>query len=294
MYTVIGASGFLGSYVLKNILEKTEDNIIAVARNVETVICNDRIDWYSCDLTDKNSTDLLLEKINDYPEKKVIYLAACPNPDMVDKDPVHAWNINVTSVSYFVNAIENVKCFFYSSTDSVYGNSIDGYRYKEEDPLSPVNTYGKQKCAAESIVIWRGYNVVRYPYLIASSLSPAKKHFYDIIVDTLTNGNEMEMFKDWYRSALNLDTAASLLIELVERYTEAIPKILNLCGDNAVSKYDIGLMIADKLGVDRKRIIPITTEKPDGIFETQRAQSTLMDNSKLKKVLNLSEIKLKL
>ena len=35
MYLVIGANGFLGSYMLKNILEKTNDFVIAVARYIE-------------------------------------------------------------------------------------------------------------------------------------------------------------------------------------------------------------------------------------------------------------------
>lgn len=37
MYLVIGANGFLGSYVLKNILEKTDDSIMATARDIVKV-----------------------------------------------------------------------------------------------------------------------------------------------------------------------------------------------------------------------------------------------------------------
>lgn len=292
MYLVVGANGFLGSYMLKNIIKKTQDDIIAVARNIEMVTNNPRIKWISCDISDKIQVDMLREKVEAFSDIKVICLAAYHNPDLVEKNPEFAWNINVTSLSYFINTLNNVKCLFYPSTDSVYGNSIDGYRFKENDTLNPVNEYGKQKCAAESIVMWHGYNVVRYPFLIATSLSPVKRHFYDAIVEHLQGGQKMEMFTDSFRSSMSFDTGASLLIELMENYSEDIPKVLNICGDDDLSKYDIGLMIAEKLGVDSKLVVPISTASSDGIFVAKRAQSTLMDNSKVKEVLGIKEIKL--
>ncbi len=292
MYLVVGANGFLGSYMLKNIIEKTNDNIIAVARNIGKVKINDRIEWVSCDISEMEQVDLLCKKISNISDVKVIFLAAYHNPDLVEKNPKFAWNINVTALSYFVNKMDNIKCLFYPSTDSVYGNSIDGYRYREDDILNPVNTYGKQKCVAESIVTGYGYNIVRYPFLIAPSLSPVKKHFYDVIVESITMGKEIEMFSDSLRSSLSFDTGASLLIDLIENYSESIPKVLNICGDDSLSKYDIGLMIAEKLNVSRELIVPISTEGKQGIFTAKRAQSTLMDNSKIKAVLGIKEIKL--
>lgn len=292
MYLVIGANGFLGSYMLKNILEKTNDFVIAVARNIERVTENRRIKWSSCDIANVVQVNRLCKEMEQYTDIKVIFLAAYHNPDLVEKNPQLAWDINVTSLSYFINSLQNVKCFFYPSTDSVYGNSIDGYHFREEDALNPVNTYGRQKCAAESVVMWYGYNVVRYPFLIAPSLSPVKKHFYDVIAETLASGKKMEMFKDSLRSSMSFDTGAALLIDLMENYREDFPRALNICGDDDLSKYDIGLMMAEKLGVDSKLVVPISTMSADGIFEAKRAQSTLMDNRKLKEVLGLKEIKL--
>lgn len=294
MFLIIGANGFLGSYILKNIIEKTNDNIIAVARNIDVVTEDVRITWISCDISDYKQVDSLIQRVQKCNNIKVIYLAAYHNPDLVEKNPQYAWNINVTSLSYFINHLDDIKCFFYPSTDSVYGNSINGYRFKEDDKRNPVNAYGKQKCAAESVVTWYGYNVIRYPFLVAPSVSPIKKHFYDVIEEQLSLGNEMEMFVDSYRSSLSFDTAASILIDLIENYSEDIPKVLNVCGDDALSKYDIGLMIADKIGADRKLVVPVCMDETSGIFDAKRAQSTLMDNTCLKKLLGLNEIKLEL
>ena len=110
MYLVVGANGFLGSYLLKNIIEKTDESVIAVARNIEKVTINPRIQWYSCDISNKDQTNLLCEKVEQFQKLKVIFLAAYHHPDLVEKNPELAWNINVTSLSYFINRIKNVDC----------------------------------------------------------------------------------------------------------------------------------------------------------------------------------------
>jgi uncharacterized protein YbjT (DUF2867 family) len=54
MYLVIGANGFLGSYIIKAILENTNDSVLAVARNIGAVPDFDaaRVSWKSCDISD--------------------------------------------------------------------------------------------------------------------------------------------------------------------------------------------------------------------------------------------------
>ncbi len=102
------------------------------------------------------------------------------------------------------------------------------------------------------------------------------------------------MFADSYRSSLDFATVAQLLVELIENYSEDIPKTLNLSGDEDLSKYDIGLMIAKKIGVNENLIKPIYLTENNDIFIAQRANTTLLDNFKLKKVLNKINIRIKI
>ena len=103
MYLIIGANGYLGSYVIKNILEKTEDDIIATARDIATCEQNNRITWVKCEVTDKEDVDNLSELTAKNTEVKVVYLAAYHKPDMVQKNPKIAWNINITALSNMIN-----------------------------------------------------------------------------------------------------------------------------------------------------------------------------------------------
>ncbi len=296
MYLIVGANGFLGSYLLKSVLDKTNEKIIAVSRDIKKPFLTDsRVEWISVDIENLNEVETLCKKINEQKEPiKVLFLAAFHHPDKVAKDPKKAWGINITSLALFLGKANNVNCLFYPSTDSVYGDSIDGYAFKETDDLNPVNVYGGQKVLAERLVVAAGYNVLRYPFLIGESLLPHKKHFYDIMTSELLLGNEFELFSDSYRSTLSFKQCADLTIELVERFGGQAPKILNVCGDKMLSKFDVGVELAKKLGVSERLLKPISVKQGGEIFETKRADSTVMDNSLLKKTVGAEKILLEI
>ncbi len=298
MYLVVGANGYLGSYIIKAILKETHEKVVAVARSVDIVpdFDEERVEWKACDITDFEKVDLLNEYMKNKAENyKVVYLAAYHNPDLVARNPKIGWNVNVTCLSYFLNRMEGVERLFYPSSDSVYGDSVDGYHFGENDQLSPVNQYGRQKVIAETLVMGYGYNVIRYPFLIAPSILKHKKHFYDVIVDTIKQDKVMDMFSDSYRSSLDFGQASELLIKVMEKEVSACPPALNICGDDDLSKYDIGMMIADSVGVSRDHIRPVSIHATEqNAFETKRAASSLMDNTRLKELLGIAEVKIRL
>ena len=286
MYAIIGANGYLGSYMKKAIIDLTDQDIICVDLSVSDNT-EERVSYLSCDISDRDNVDKLIEQLRRYDDLKIIYLAAYHNPDLVEKNKQLAWNINVTSLSYFINKADFAKAIYYPSTDSVYGESENFYHYKETDALNPVNFYGHNKCAAESIMIHMGRNVVRFPFLISPSLCD-RPHFYDRIVEALRNNETFEMYEDSYRSSLSFENAAKLTILLIENGNKE--SIVNVCGDKDLSKYDVGLLIAEREGLDQNLIVPITMDKKMEGFETKRATSTIMDNTLLKEILNLEYV----
>ena len=291
MYLVIGDNGFLGSYIIKNIISQTSDNIIATARNISDLESNSRVQWIQIDVTRDEDIERLRHVSFSGPQFKVVYLAAYHHPDLVQKNPRLAWDINIVALARVLNALENIDCLFYASTDSVYGESHDGYHFKETDELNPENIYGIQKKTAEAIITGFGYNIVRFPFLIGKSILLHKKHFFDMILETLSRGEQIKMFSDSYRSALDFNAAAKLLVALIEEVRSYTPLIINIAGDEDLSKYDIGVKIARKYGYKENLIVPISIKEEDSnIFEAPRAVSTLMDNTVLKKVLNIKNI----
>lgn len=250
------------------------------------------MEWLQADVTEDAGIRLLQEKSREGKRNRVVYLAAYHNPDLVEQDPRYAWDINVTALSRVLNTLEQVDCFFYSSTDSVYGESVDGYHFKETDICRPKNRYGLQKKTAEALVTGYGYQVARFPFLIGKSLLVHKKHFCDRILDTLARGEAFEMFADSYRSALDFDTAGRCLVDIMENHAKECPPVINVSGDEDLSKYDIGLMLARRYGFPEELIVPVSVQGDKGIFQTPRAASTLLDNTLLKRVLGVESVRI--
>ncbi len=292
MYLIVGASGFVGSYAIREILEKTTDRILATDKNIEGQKNTERIEWIPCDITVHEDLCKLNERLKKEEPVKIVYLAAYHNPDLVLANPHIAWNINITALSDFLNTVENVKCLFYSSTEMVYKPGEMNVFFKEDTEKKPINAYGRHKMVAEQLVMGYGYNVVRFPFMIGPSILPGKKHFYDVIVETIQNGKTIEMFEDNFKTALDFATAVQTLIALMEKYTEEMPKVLNIAGDEVLSKYDIGIKIADKYGCSRDLIVPISMQNDTKIFTEKRANCTLLDNTAVKEALGIEELKL--
>ena len=292
MYLIVGASGFVGSYAIREILEKTTDRILATDKNIEGQKNTERIEWIPCDITVHEDLCKLNERLKKEEPVKIVYLAAYHNPDLVLANPHIAWNINITALSDFLNTVENVKCLFYSSTEMVYKPGEMNVFFKEDTEKKPINAYGRHKMVAEQLVMGYGYNVVRFPFMIGPSILPGKKHFYDVIVETIQNGKTIEMFEDNFKTALDFATAVQTLIALMEKYTEEMPKVLDIAGDEVLSKYDIGIKIADKYGCSRDLIVPISMQNDTKIFTEKRANCTLLDNTAVKEALGIEELKL--
>ena len=296
MYVIVGANGYLGSNLMKTVLETTRETVLATCRDLSHVWNRDpRVTWIACDIARESEVDALAARVNALPEPaRVAFLAATHHPDVVQRDPEAARHVNLDMLTRFLAAAQNLACLYYPSTDSVYGESVGGQHFKESDPLAPVNVYGRQKAEAERLVTGAGYSAVRFPFLAGPSLLPHKKHFTDVIVETISAGEPIELFCDSFRSSLDFGTAAGLLARLMATHNTAYPRLLNLSGDDDLSKYDVGLLLARKIGADERLIRPLRMADDDTIFVTRRAQSTLLDNSLVKRTLGLDEIKINL
>ena len=176
--------------------------------------------------------------------------------------------------------------------DSVYGEGSKDKFFNEDDRTNPVNLYGKHKALAEQITITHGGNVVRFPFIIGHSLVKHKKHFFDNILSDLREGKTVEMFEDSYRSTLDFNNCAKLLLKIIEKFGSCEEKIINIAGDKAMSKYDVAIAMCEKYNLDKSLVKPVSVKSFTGIFKEKRAENGVLNNSKLKKLLNIEKIEL--
>lgn len=291
MYIIIGASGYLGRYCIKNVLENTNEKIIATYSEKESpVYKNDRLEWQYLDVCDVTALQKLAENVDE--NTKIIYLAAFHHPDKVEEFPELAWKINIIALANAVNLFGKARCLYYSSTDTVYGEGSKDRKFIETDKYAPVNLYGKHKALAEQICLTKGFNIVRFPFIFGPSLVEGRPHFFDNIKADLEASKVVEMFSDSYRSTLSFNQCAFYLVSLIEKFGPCPEKIVNIAGDDVMSKYDAAVALANKYSLDKTLIKPVSVTQNTGIFKAKRAASGTIDNRKLKSLLGIDEIHL--
>lgn len=291
MYIVIGANGFLGSYVLKTLVSNTDRRILATYHGKKESLFEDRAEWIKLDITNQDDISHLADIAGNISDCRIFYFSACHNLDLVRREPEFAKSINITALKNFLDTFKDAKKLYFSSTDCVYGENTEAIPcFKESDITLPVSEYGRQKLEAEALVTSYGFNVVRLPFMIGPSILRNKKHFYDNIVERTVQGEDFTLADGLWRSALDYKSVADILFRLASK--DNVPQILNLCGDDSLSKYDVGVMIAKKHNLPMKHIIKTPEAEIMKLFYETRTSSTAMDNSLLKSVLGVDEIKI--
>ena len=118
MYAIIGAGDFLGSYIVRKLMEKTDEEILATTRD-ERDIVDGRIEWMFCDVSDDDSLRRLTRRINAGRHVKIIYLPAFFNTGK-EYDRRAAWNTNIVTYARFIALLDGFDVFYSISTDLVF------------------------------------------------------------------------------------------------------------------------------------------------------------------------------
>ncbi len=286
MFCIAGADSFFGAYIQSELL-KSGEKILALNHSKAVFPENENVVNMSFEVSDKSDLHRAESFLRKESDIKIIYLIASHNPDFVRKFPKEAERINCECYGNFLDAISmcHVDRLFFASSDTVYGESIDGEIFTEDSPANPINIYGVQKAMAEAITLDRGFNVARFAYMFAPSLT-YKPHFFDKITDDLRNGKEIQMFTDYARSSLTYKTAAGCLYRLM--ISDSDKRIFNICADEPSTKYQLGLFAADYVGADRELVKKSTMDEL-GIFNERRASDIIMSNTLMKETLGITE-----
>lgn len=155
---VTGASGYLGRVVLRKMSACRDAVGIAREHSSPSLI--------RCDLTDPADVRNLISRSR---PDLFVHCAAWRDPDRCEEFPDAAGRINRESVRFICEWLPPEAKLVLISSDYVFDGKHPPYR--ETDPVSPVNVYGRTKAEAEDIALARGNSlVVRCPLLVGHEL----------------------------------------------------------------------------------------------------------------------------
>ena len=148
---ITGSNGLLGQKIVKLILDKGQDELIATARGTNRLPypeSNYRFD--QMDITDQSQVDKVIDK---YSPDVVIHTAAMTNVDQCETDREDCWKQNVDAVEYLIAACERTKSFLlHLSTDFIFDGE-DGPYDEGGSEANPISYYGDSKLAAEKLLL---------------------------------------------------------------------------------------------------------------------------------------------
>jgi len=177
---ITGGAGFIGHHFVEHFLRFSDYDIIVLDRLNYSGQLDRLRDIEAFDnkrvltLTSNFSSSLegnILPELKDV--KYIFHLGAETHVDNSISDAEPFVISNVLGTMHMLNLarkISSLECFYYFSTDEVFGPAPEGISYKELDPHNPKNPYAATKSGGEMLVKAYG-NSYKLPYVITRTMN---------------------------------------------------------------------------------------------------------------------------
>ena len=267
-----GGCGFIGHHFAEYVYKNTDWDIIILDKltyasmGFERLRNNNlynskRVKIFTVDLCNEMSEGL--KKEIGYDVEYIVHMAAETHVDNSIKEPRNIIMNNVTSTVNLLEwsrTLQNLKMFFYFSTDEVFGPALGDTLYKEWDRHRPTNPYSASKSAAENICL--SYeNTYKIPLIIVNVMNAfgERQHvekFIPLCIKKILNDETVYIhsYPDkitsgtrFYIHAQNIANAVLFLIK-----NGSIGEKYNISGEEEVSNLELAQLIAKNLNKELK------------------------------------------
>ena len=255
---VTGATGFIGSHLIKALLKENKYEVVALARNPKKIknLEKEGVEVRIGDLTDKKSLKSITKKID-----VVVHLGAYMR--------FHAkweklFSTNVAGTLDLANdALENeITHFIYTSSTEAIG-PVKVVPADETHPLNPAYQYGISKMMAEKILNKlkeeRGLPVT---ILRPTGVYGPGDHYITLSTVKAVKNEKLKQLPgkgDKYVHFTYVDDVVQGFIKTIENPQKAIGETFIIASDDYYTYKDSFAIIADILGVEPpKKFVPVS------------------------------------
>jgi dTDP-4-dehydrorhamnose reductase len=236
---ITGGSGLLA--LNWAITKRMEYNIILCLHKRNIKITG--VDHFILDL---NTTQSIYNALITIKPSIVIHTAGLTSIEKCEENPelAHFINHDIAINVAMASAKANIK-HVHISTDHLFsGNSKLA---SEADLVSPLNVYGKTKSQAEIGVIDKNPDALIIRTNFFGWGTSYRASFSDYIIRALQSRKEIELFTDAYYTPILAEKLVEIVHELIDVQERGI---FNIVSDQRISKYDFGIKLANRFGLD--------------------------------------------
>lgn len=257
---VTGASGYLGRSVARQALAAGWHVVGTFWR---APLPLEQVVWQRLDVRDRRAVHALVESAR--PSAIVHTAVVEPNDWATNADG--AAHVALAARAHGVRLV-------HVSSDAIF-NGASGL-YAEDAAPEPITPYGAAKAAAETAV----RAIVPDALMARTSLiiGTAPYKHVQMVLDMLSGKHPGALFTDEIRCPVAVEDLAAALLELVDL---DLGGVLNVTGADAVSRYELGRLIARRWQRDPARLRPSSTaesgmRRPTDVrLDIRRAQALL-------------------
>jgi UDP-glucose 4-epimerase len=298
---VTGGAGYIGSFMVKRLLERGDEVIVvdSLERGRKDAV-DPRAKLYIGSLLDK---DLISKIFSENKFDAVINFAGYISMGESVENPYIYFYNNVFSALNVMEEMVKTKTnnFIFSSTAGVYGNPIK-LPIPEDHPKNPENPYGESKLMVEKLMFWyretHGLNSVALRYFNASGASPdgslgenhnPESHIIPNIMNSILKGKSFKLFGTDYKTKDGTCIRDYIhVLDLVEAHVLALEKIMK---DKGMLAYNVGT----GNGYSNKEVVEMVKKVSGKDFQVEEsarrpgdADTLIADASKIKTELDFT------
>jgi dTDP-4-dehydrorhamnose reductase len=267
---ITGASGLLGINLALEAMSAHE--VIAVDRGK---LSGTPFRIVRADLLDAGAVDSVLDAAQ---PDGVIHCAALADLEACEADSSLARRLNADLPGQLARACkERGIRLAHVSTDAVFDGSKQG-AYTEADVPNPLGVYAQTKLEGEQAV------GAEYPEAIVARVnfygwSPSgRRSLAEFFFNNLTDNKSMSGFTDVRFCPMLVNHTAQILLAMLQK---RLSGLYHVVGPQAMSKYQFGVEIARKFGLDESAIAPksvlasnLTARRAHNLWLSTRKLST--------------------
>ncbi|TAK90633.1 MAG: SDR family oxidoreductase [Burkholderiaceae bacterium] len=209
----------------------------------------------------------------------VVHTAGLTSVDECEKDPERAHQVNAVIARNvaMATARRNIR-LIHISTDHLFAG--DHGFYREDEAPQPLNEYGRTKALAESWVQAAHADALTVRTNFFGWGHRQRQSFSDWLIVNLREGKTLSLFDDVYFTPILADALALAAHELIDK---DVSGVVNLTGDERLSKYEFALQLAKEFSLPAELIRP--NQLAHAHLLAKRPLDMSLDNSRAREIL---------
>ncbi len=225
------------------------------------------------------SVEHLVRTFDDARISMVVHAAGLTSVEKCEAKPDLAWHIHVDLAGNVAKACAKLGLpLIHISTDHLFSGEMP--LLAETSLVTPVNVYGRTKAEAELQVLEAHPLALVLRTNFYGWGTSYRRSFSDVIIKSLRSGKDLNLFADVFYTPILVETVARAAHDLIDTKATGI---VNIVGDERISKYKFGIRIAEEFGLDASLIKPGLLA--DQVALVQRPRDMSLSNQKARKLL---------